>query len=38
MRYQRDGAINGVECQKGFLDATLGPMVLQDLKYRHPGA
>jgi uncharacterized protein len=29
----RDGSINGVECRKEFFDATLGEMLLQDLKY-----
>ena len=29
----QDGAIDGVECRKAFLDSTLEPFILQDLKY-----
>lgn len=37
-RLQREGSLLGTDCQKPFLDATLAPMLLQDLKYRHPCA
>lgn len=35
MAYQRDGHMGNVDCQKEFLDATLGPMLRQELKYRY---
>lgn len=34
MRFMRHGAIDGVDCWKSFLDATLERMIRQDLKYR----
>ncbi len=34
MRFQREGHMNGVECQRPFLDATLGAHLLQDVRYR----
>lgn len=33
LKLLRDGAIDGVECRKAFLDATLETFLLQDLKY-----
>ncbi|MGC2061506.1 MAG: geopeptide radical SAM maturase [Thermodesulfovibrionales bacterium] len=33
MKYIRDGNMNGVECKKPYLDATLEAMVKQDIKY-----
>ncbi len=33
--YQRDGHMGNVDCQKEFFDATLGPMLQQELKYRY---
>ncbi|MEW6490632.1 MAG: geopeptide radical SAM maturase [Thermodesulfobacteriota bacterium] len=34
MRLQREGHMKGVECQRSFLDATLRPHLLQDIRYR----
>jgi uncharacterized protein len=34
-RLQREGSLAGVDCRKPFLDATLEPMLRQELKYRH---
>jgi hypothetical protein len=33
MKLVRDGNMNGVDCKKPFLDATLETMVKQDIKY-----
>lgn len=35
MAFQREGSMDGVDCQKEFLDATLKKMLMQDLKYRY---
>ena len=35
MAYQRDGHMAKVDCRKPFLDATLEPMLFQDLRYRY---
>lgn len=37
MKYQRDGDMAGVDCQKEFLGAVLEPMIKQDVKYRPAG-
>ncbi len=34
MAFQRDGHMKQVDCQRAFLDATLEPMLQQDLRYR----
>jgi uncharacterized protein len=34
MKYQREGHMKGMECQKSFLDATLGAHLLLDARYR----
>jgi uncharacterized protein len=34
LRFLREGNMNGVDCWKGFLDATVEKCILQDLKYR----
>ncbi len=34
MKYIRDGNMNGVDCKKPYLDATLEAVVKQDIKYR----
>ncbi len=34
MQLQREGHLYGVECQRGFLDATLETHLLQDVRYR----
>ncbi|GAB4259898.1 MAG: geopeptide radical SAM maturase [Deferrisomatales bacterium] len=34
MQYQREGCWDGVDCQKPFLEATLGALLLQDARYR----
>ncbi|MDH5298005.1 MAG: SPASM domain-containing protein, partial [Desulfobulbaceae bacterium] len=33
--FQRDGHMGNVDCQRKFFDATLEPMLRQDLKYRY---
>lgn len=35
MKYQRDGDMSGLDCQKEFLDATLEKAIKQDVKYGH---
>jgi uncharacterized protein len=35
MAFQRDGHMAQVDCQRSLFDATLEPMLLQDLKVRH---
>jgi uncharacterized protein len=34
MKFLRDGNIDGVDCQKSYLDATLEKIIKQDIKYR----
>lgn len=34
MKYLRDGNIEGVDCKKPYLDATLETFLMQDIKYR----
>lgn len=34
MKYLRDGNINGIDCKKEYLDATLETFLKQDIKYR----
>lgn len=38
MAYQRDGNMAKVDCRKGFFEATLEKMVMQDMKYRYGAA
>ena len=35
LSFQRDGRMGGIDCQKEYLDATLAPMLQQELKYRY---
>jgi uncharacterized protein len=37
MKLLRDGKIDGVECRKPYLDATLEAFILQDIKYKPDG-
>ena len=37
-KYQRTGAMEGVDCMKDYYDKTLGTMLAQDLKYRQQPA
>jgi uncharacterized protein len=34
MKLLRDGNVDGVDCQKSYLDATLESLIKQDIKYR----
>jgi uncharacterized protein len=34
MKFLRDGNVDGVDCQKPYLDATLESLIKQDIKYR----
>lgn len=38
MKYLRDGNMDGVDCKKAYLDATLEAVVKQDIKYGLPAA
>ncbi len=35
LKYQQEGNMTGLDCMKTYLDAALGPALLQDLKYRY---